>query len=205
MREEAAPVRTGAGGATRAQLLKRGGIAAAGGVGGAAVVAHAAGVLAAPSAAQERQVLNLLLLVERTEHAFYRQALRQAGLEGDMRQYAEVVVDHERAHQQALEHALGGAAAKPPAFDFGDAVRSPDAFAATAAELEDVAVAAYNGQAGNVGEDAFLLAARIVSVEARHAAWIRSIAGRDPAPDAVDRPRTAKQIRSALKEIGVQA
>jgi hypothetical protein len=150
-------------------------------------------------------VLNLLLLVERTEHAFYRQSLRQAGLRGDMQQYARVVVDHERAHLQALEQALGSAAAKPPTFDFGDAVKSPDAFADAAAKLEDVAVAAYNGQAGNVGKDAFLLAARIVSVEARHAAWIRSIAGRDPAPNAVDQPRTAKQIRRALKQMGVQS
>jgi rubrerythrin len=189
--------------ATRADLLKRGGLAAAGGLAGAAVLAHAGGVVAAPSAAQEQRVLNLLLLVERTEYAFYRQALKQAGLGGDMQEYAQVVVDHEREHMQALEKALGSAADKKPTFDFGDAVKSPEAFADNAASLEDVAVAAYNGQAGNVGPDAFLLAARIVSVEARHAAWIRSIAGRDPAPDAVDKPQTEKQIRQSLQQLGV--
>lgn len=199
----AAPARGN--GPTRADLLKRGGLAAAGGVAGAAVLTHAGGVFAAPSAAQEQRVLNLLLLVERTEAAFYRQALAQAGLSGDMQEYAEVVADHERAHWKALEDALGSAADKEPSFDFGGAVKSPEAFAKAAASLEDVAVAAYNGQAGNVGKDAFLLAARIVSVEARHAAWIRSIAGRDPAPDAVDQPKTEKQIRAALRQIGVQA
>lgn len=192
-------------GPTRADLLKRGGLAAAGGLAGAAVLTHAGGVGAAPSAAQEQRVLNLLLLVERTEAAFYRQAIAQAGLSGDMQEYAEVVSGHERAHRKALEDALGSAADKPPSFDFGAAVKSPDAFAKAAASLEDVAVAAYNGQAGNVGKDAFLLAARIVSVEARHAAWIRSIAGRDPAPDAVDQPKTEKQIRASLRQIGVQA
>lgn len=205
MRDGPAAAPTRGNGPKRADLLKRGGLAAAGGVAGAAVLTHAGGVFAAPSAAQEQRVLNLLLLVERTEAAFYRQALAQAGLSGDMQEYAEVVADHERAHRKALEDALGSAAEKEPSFDFGGAVKSPEAFAKAAASLEDVAVAAYNGQAGNVGKDAFLLAARIVSVEARHAAWIRSIAGRDPAPDAVDQPKTEKQIRAALRQIGVQA
>jgi len=170
MRDGPAAAPTRGNGPTRADLLKRGGLAAAGGVAGAAVLTHAGGVFAAPSAAQEQRVLNLLLLVERTEDAFYRQALAQAGLSGDMQEYAEVVADHERAHRKALEDALGSAADKEPSFDFGGAVKSPEAFAKAAASLEDVAVAAYNGQAGNVGKDAFLLAARIVSVEARHAA-----------------------------------
>lgn len=189
---------------TRADLLRRGGVAAAGGVSAAAVVSYAGGVGAAQSA-QEQRVLNLLLLVERTEVAFYREALAKAGLSGEMRQYAEVVLDHERAHLQALEQALGSATDDAPTFSFEDATATPRAFAQTAAQLEDVAVGAYNGQAGNVSPDAFLLAARIVSVEARHAAWINSIANRDPAPDAVDVPSSEAQVRSALERLGVQA
>jgi hypothetical protein len=160
--------------------------------------------VSAQSAAQERRVLNLLLLVERTEVAFYRQALRDADLSGEREQFARVALEHEQAHVEALEGALGSAADEPPTFDFGDATRSADAFADTAARLEDVAVGAYNGQAGNVGADAFLVAARIVSVEARHAAWIRSIVERDPAPDAVDAPQTEEEIRRALEDIGVR-
>jgi Ferritin-like domain len=189
---------------TRSDLLRRGGLAAAGGLTGAAALAHAGGV-GAQSAAQERQVLNLLLLVERTEAAFYEKALSEASLTGEMREFAQVVLEHERAHVQALEQALGPAADEEPTFDFGDATGSPQAFADAAAGLEDVAVAAYNGQAGNVGPDAFLVAARIVSVEARHAAWIRSIVDRDPAPDAVDQPQTAEEVRTALERIGVTA
>src|SRR5688572_23461260 len=159
------------GAATRAELLRRGGLAAAGGAAGVAVLAQAGGV-SAQSAAQERRALNVLLLVERTQAAFYREALRDARLTGEMQEFARVVLDHEVAHVGALEGALGNAADPEPSFDFGDATRSEDAFANAAAQLEDVAVAAYNGQAGNVGPDAFLVAARIVSVEARHAAWI---------------------------------
>ena len=40
--------------------------------------------------------------------------------------------------------------------------------------LEDVAVAAYNGQAGNLTKDALRAAATVISVDARHTAWIRS-------------------------------
>jgi hypothetical protein len=43
-----------------------------------------------------------------------------------------------------------------------------------------------------------------VSVEARHAAWIRSIAGRDPAPQTTDEPRTEAQVRAGLKDLGVR-
>ena len=70
-------------------------------------------------------------------------------------------------------------------------------------QLEDAAVGAYNGQAANVSTKIFAVAARIVSVEARHAAWVRSIEDRDPAPDATDKPMTEQQVRDSLRELGV--
>ncbi len=78
----------------------------------------------------------------------------------------------------------------------------PSAFARAAARLEDAAVGAYNGQAGNVSTKVFAVAARIVCVEARHAAWVRSIEDRDPAPDATDRAWTEAEVRRRLAEIG---
>jgi rubrerythrin len=159
---------------------------------------------AAPSAEQDKEVLNLLLLVEQTEAAFYAQALETGRLTGEMAEFAQVVADHERQHVAFLQEQLGADARTEPSFDFGDAVRSPESFARTAARLEDVAVAAYNGQAANVTPAAFEAAARIVSVEARHAAWIRSIDDRDPAPDAADTPRTEDEVREALREIGAR-
>ena len=80
--------------------------------------------------------------------------------------------------------------------------RTPTRSRAAAAQLEDVAVGAYNGQAANVTAGAFLAAARIVSVEARHAAWIRSIRDGDPAPDAVDVPYDEKRVRRELRGTG---
>ncbi len=65
-------------------------------------------------------------------------------------------------------------------------------------------MAAYNGQAANVTAEVFVAAARIVSVEARQEAWIRSSAGRDPAPQTTDQPRTEAQVRAGHKALGVQ-
>jgi len=45
-------------------------------------------------------------------------------------------------------------------------------------------------------------AAMIVSVEARHAAWIRDIIRKLPAPDAFDPPMTKAQVLAAVKATG---
>ena len=58
--------------------------------------------------------------------------------------------EHERAHVAFLRDALGGQAEPKPTFDFGNTTRNRDRFVATAAMLEDTAVAAYNGQAVNL-------------------------------------------------------
>jgi hypothetical protein len=46
-------------------------------------------------------------------------------------------------------------------------------------------------------------AGRIVAVEARHAAWIRDLAGEDPAPRAADPGRTADDVLSELRRKGL--
>ncbi len=186
-------------GVTRARLLRQGTFAA-----GIVLVGVPALVAAAGSPEQDVRVLNLLLMVEYTESAFYTEALQQGGLTGELRAFAEQVLAHEEAHLALLKSVLGKSAADEPRYDFGDATSDPDAFADAAARLEDVAVAAYNGQAANVTPEAFAAAARIVSVEARHAAWIRSVVGNDPAPQTTDEPRNEAQVRSALARLGVQ-
>jgi hypothetical protein len=46
-------------------------------------------------------------------------------------------------------------------------------------------------------------AARIVAVEARHAAWILDIAGSNPAPRTADPARSADDILSDLRHKGL--
>ena len=66
-------------------------------------------------------------------------------------------------------------------------------------------MAGFNGQATNLTRGTLASAAQIVSVEARHAAWIRAIAGKVAAPDPVDKPITAQQVARGLREIGMRA
>jgi hypothetical protein len=189
--------------ASRAALLKRaaitGGAVTAGGVllGGLPRLASSA-----PSPAQDARILNLVLLLEYVEVGFYAEARAKGALKGELRTFASVVGGHEQQHVSFLKKALGAAARKPPRLDFGKATRDPDAFVKAAVVLEDTSVAAYNGQATNLTAGTLAAAAKIVSVEARHAAWIRAIAGEVPAADATDSPLTAAQVLAALRRTG---
>jgi hypothetical protein len=188
---------------TRGGALRTAAIAAGGALAAVTAIGAADRLAAAPSPEQDVKVLNLLLLVERVEVAFYEAALERAGLSGELEQYARAVVAHERQHLEYLQNALGDKADPEPSYDLADVTSDADAFARAAAKLEDIAVGAYNGQAANVTPGAFLAAARIVSVEARHAAWIRSIRNGDPAPDAVDVPYDEAKVRRGLRTVGL--
>jgi rubrerythrin len=182
-----------------ARALVAGGVLAGGGALMAALPRLAA---SAPSAAQDRKILNFALLLEYVEAGFYEEALANGKLTGDLRDYVSVVRGHERQHLAFLKKALGSSARKEPKLDFGDATSDPNRFTNAAIALEETVVAAYNGQAGNLTKPTLAQAARIVSVEARHAGWIRAIAGKNPAPDATDAPKTAAQVQSALDQTG---
>jgi len=191
-------------GVTRAALL-RGGVAA----GGAAVVgAAAAGGLpdvatSAPSAAQDVRVLNFVLLLERLEDAFYERAAGTRGVRADVQEFVRVVGRHERAHVALLERTLGDRAEDAPRFDLAGATADGATLLRSARTLEDAVVSAYNGQAANLTREALAPAARIASVESRHAAWIRALSGEAPAPDPTDDARTEEQVRGALADAGL--
>jgi rubrerythrin len=166
---------------------------------------QAGDALATPSKAQDERILQLVLQLEYTEVAFYEAALRDAGLHGELRRFAQTALGHEREHLAAIRTALGSKAGTRPSFNFGRNTKSQDAFRRTAIKLEDLAVAGYNGQATNLTAPTLAAAAKIVSVEARHAAWARAIAGEVAAPDPVDKPITAKQAVDGLREIGLRS
>jgi ferritin-like protein len=164
------------------------------GLGSAALL----GELARPNAAgastlTDRQILNFALVLEYLQAAFYSEAERRKPLtKGTLATIPVHLGAVERAHVAAFRQALGSAAVKRPSFDFGGTTEQATPFLKTAIALEDLAVAAYKGQAGNIKSAAYLAAAiSIHSVEARHAAWMRYLLGRQPAATAFDKPISA--------------
>ena len=192
------------GGLTRAGLLRAGALVGGAAVGGAAVITGLPEVAtSAPSAAQDTRVLNFVLELERLEEAFYTEAERTGVLTGDLAEYVRVVRRHEGQHVALLERTLGDRAEAPRRFDLAATVADERAFTRAARTLEDNVVAAYNGQVANLTKEALAAAARIASVESRHAAWIRAIAGEAPAPDPTDDARTEEQVRRSLADAGL--
>jgi hypothetical protein len=158
--------------------------------------------LSGTSQARDVEILNYALVLEELTATFYARAISGGALEGELAEFADVAAGHEREHVEVIRQALGSQAKPAPRFAFGNAVTSPDRFAKTALALEELAVSAYNGQVANVSKPVLQAAARIVSVDARHAAWIRAIRGRPPASQATDVAKTRKQVFQQVDRTG---
>jgi Ferritin-like domain len=174
-----------------------------GGVFGAALVGSGAARSQPPSPQRDVAILNFALLLEHLQAAFYREALRRGRLRGEVRRFAEVCGANEEEHVSLLRDALGAKARPRPSFHFDQALLRGRPFVRAAVTLEEAGVAAYNGQAANLTPQALLPALRMVSVEGRHAAWIRDIAGEDPAPLAADPAESAGAVTSRLRRAGL--
>lgn len=170
-------------GGTRADLLRG---AVVGGAGFLAALALPAESDAAPSA-RDRDILNFALVLEYLQSAFYTETEREGALRGKAKHASRVLGAVERAHVKALRGVLGRSAVGRPAFNFKGVTEQQTPFLRTAVAFEDLAVAAYKGQAVRIQAKPLLVAAvSIHSVEARHAAWMRYLFGLTPASRAFD-------------------
>jgi hypothetical protein len=190
---------------SRADLLARAtrasGVLAFGAIalGGPALLASSA-----PSPREDERIFNFALGLEYLQAAFYAAAREGGALRGELRRFADVVGEQERQHVAYLRRRLGAAAREEPAFAFGDLVADAERFAQAALVLEESGVGAYIGQGANLTLEAVAAAAPIISVEARHAAWIRDISERNPAPVPADPAKSVADVRSALETAGFQ-
>ncbi len=181
-------------GHTRAGFIRRAAGAGAA-VAGAFALRPGAAAASAGAASGDIAILNYALSLEYLQASFYTEAERMGALHGALAHQAQVVGAHEREHVKAFKAVLGSAAIKQPSFDFHGVTANPDAFRSTAVAFEDLATAAYKGQAPNIQSTTYLAAALAVhSVEARHAAWIRRLAGFLPAAKAFDDPLDAPRV-----------
>jgi len=169
-------------GDTRLGFLRKAGIAGGAAVsGGALLGALVPGVAMAgeprPPAkfgAGDIGILNFALTLEYLERAFYNEATAKGKITSpQLKKFLATVTKDERAHVTFLKGALGTKAVAEPIFDFKGIPENEALFAATAQVLENTGVHAYLGQAGNIKNPAYLLAAAsIVTIEARHSGAI---------------------------------
>ena len=124
-------------------------------------------------------ILNYAYALEQLEAAFYTQVVASpfSGITANETALLTDIRDHEVAHREFFKAALGAKAIANLEVNFSSInFSSRDNVLATAKAFEDLGVSAYNG-AGKLIKDAnyLLLAGKIVSVEARHAALIRDL------------------------------
>ena len=124
-------------------------------------------------------VLNYAYALEQLEAAFYIKvaAAPPSGFNTAERNYFNDIQYHEIAHREFFKNALGTAAIGSLSVDFSSIdFTSRTSVLGAAMAFEDLGVAAYNGAGIRIkSNDYLLLAGKIVSVEARHAAYIRDI------------------------------
>jgi hypothetical protein len=162
---------------------------------GALLLTRAPAARAAALPAGDVDILNYALVLEYLQASFYTEAERNGALHGKSATAARVVGATERAHVDAFLDLLGSKAVKRPTFDFQGTTEQQRPFLKTAVALEDLAVAAYKGQAPKLRSNAVLAAAvGIHSVEARHAAWMRHLFGITPAVNAFDSASSRAEI-----------
>lgn len=124
-------------------------------------------------------ILNYAYALEQLEAAFYTQVItsQYTGITASETALLTDIRDHEVAHREFFKSALGTNAIASLEVNFGSInFGSRESVLATAKAFEDLGVSAYNG-AGKLitSADYLVLAGKIVSVEARHAAYIRDL------------------------------
>ncbi|MCJ8208900.1 ferritin-like domain-containing protein [Mucilaginibacter sp. RS28] len=124
-------------------------------------------------------ILNYAYALEQLEAAFYTQVVQTpySGISSAELSLLTDIRDHEIAHREFFKAALAGNAIEglTPNFSSINFADRTSVLAASKA-FEDLGVSAYNGAGAMIQKaDYLVLAGKIVSVEARHAALIRDL------------------------------
>jgi hypothetical protein len=180
-------------GHTRAEFLRRAAI------GGGALLA---GLASPPPESMARVadsgILNFDLTFEYMQANFYTEAERVgtvAAMSPRQARWARVFGAHERAHVKILQDVLGSKAVKKPFFNFQGVTEDIDRFTKTAVAMEDLTTALLAGQAARFRSRGLVAAIfSLLTVEARHAAWVRHLSGFVPVAGAFDEPKSLGQV-----------
>lgn len=156
-------------------------------------------------------ILNYAYALEQLEAAFYTMVVAHASFSTTFSAAEQAILtdirDHEIAHREFFKTALADKAIANLEVDFSAVnFANRESVLNTAKTFEDLGVAAYNG-AGNLLTDGNLLlvAGKIVSVEARHAAAIRDLLSPKTASFSGDDTVDANGLDGALMPAQVLA
>jgi hypothetical protein len=152
-------------------------------------------------------LLNFALVLEYLTTRFYEAAAKGGALKSPQAQsFAQIAAAHEKAHLVAILKPLGRQAVKEPKFNFRDTTQDERKFRVTAQGIEDISVHVWLGQHARFKGPFRRTADTILTVEARHCAWIRALNGglgqRIPAPAPFDVGWNVKQIKAAITPTG---
>ena len=124
-------------------------------------------------------ILNYAYVLEQIEAAFYTKVIAApySGISASEMAMLTDIRDHEVAHREFFKAALGTSAIPTLELDFSSIdFTSRASVLGTAKAFEDLGVSAYNGAGQLLTNPTYLLlAGKIVSVEGRHAAYIRDL------------------------------
>ncbi|KAG6916407.1 hypothetical protein DXG01_006987 [Tephrocybe rancida] len=147
-------------------------------------------------------ILNFALTLEHMESAFYQQGLEKysqadfhkAGYAPWVRGRYEQIMRHERTHVEFLQSALGGKAMAPCQYTFPH--EDPKSWVEMSYVFENVATSAYNGAVTFLQDKSYMtVAASIMGVEGRQAAWINSAVRKEnPWNTAFETPLDMNQV-----------
>ena len=197
-----------AGSETRAGFLAKGALATGGVVAGSGLFA---GVASAQSlsnlSADDIHILNFALLLEYLEAEFYADAQARGLVTSQpAKSFAGTAGSHEATHVEAISAVISGGGGTPiarPTFDFTKGVVDEASFLQVAITLEDTGVTAYKGKAPLIKNKGLLATALTIhSIEARHAAWVRFIAGASPVIKSADPAATEQDVLAAVGQTG---
>jgi rubrerythrin len=147
-------------------------------------------------------ILGYALTLEYLETDFYKQAAKSGKLSGKVLAVAKEFGSEEAQHVQALEGAIKKAGGKLPAKPKSKfPLKDEKSILKLAATVENLGASAYLGQAGLIKDKQVLAAALAIhAVEARHAAVLNSVIGKDITPDgAFAVPMDAAAVLAAVK------
>ena len=186
-------------GPTRAEFLRKAVVG-----GGALLAALASPPPEALAKADDTSILRFDLAFEYMQATFYTESDRVGTIQKmrpDMARWARTFGAHERAHVKIIKSVLGKNAFGKPFFNFRGVTENEQEFAKTAVAMEDLTTALLAGQTARINSRPLIAALfSLLTVEARHAAWVRHVVGTQPVVTALDEPKSLSGVAQVVDQ-----